>query len=115
MRYYGYSKQIPVFYIHTYVHYPNTVPAAPWGWLSRDRDPDAPKIALWYYAPPVPGNHPDARDEWYVGRPLFPGEKLYTGWRIVNARGHTIVDRIDSAPAARDVQTWLSTTPRTAP
>lgn len=106
-----------MFYVHTYVHtHPNAVPAATWGWVSREPcHVTARKVAYWYYAPPVPGNHPDAQIEWYVDRPLFPGEKVYTGWRIVNARGHSIVDRIDSHFTAREILAWLSATPKNAP
>lgn len=91
------------FHVHAY----STQIGPPWGWLSRDRDPNASKIALWYDVLPAPGNHPDARIEWYVGPPLFLSWKPYIGWRIVDACGHSIVDRIDSEPTAREILAWL--------
>lgn len=93
----------PTFYVHAY---PDALPGAPWGWVTRDPDPGGEKVALWVGMPPAPGCAPGARGQAYIKGPSINGLPLLD-YRIVDASGRRVLDHIATAPTAQALLAWL--------
>lgn len=93
----------PTFHVHAY---PDALPNAPWGWLTRDSDGAGEKVALWVGTPPAPGRYYSARVERYNKGPSINGLPLLD-YRIVDVNGRRILDSIATLPTAYDILAWL--------